>query len=133
MKTFIQCLSFILILFSQISAYSQTDTKFWFAAPEITSGHGDSPIFLRFATFSAPSIITVSIPSNPAFSPIVIALAANSAQSVDLTPFKAMIESNPNVIGITGILVEATTTITAYYEVGEAIILIFLHLKEEML
>lgn len=110
----------LLTLFAVASnfVYAQTDTRFWFAAPEITAGHGDEPIFIRVATFADPAVVTISIPSNPGFTPIVFAVPANTAISQDITAHKALVEANHNVVCQKGILVESTKTITAYYEVA---------------
>jgi hypothetical protein len=57
---------FLLAFFSHTAA-GQTDTEFWFVAPEVTALHGDNPVLLRFATFDAPATVTVTQPANPAF------------------------------------------------------------------
>jgi len=100
------------------SAKAQTDKQFWFAAPEVTAGHGDRPIYMRFSTFDNPSLITISQPANPGFAPISFTLAANAAQTVDLTPFIAQVECPHNTASNFGFFVESTEIITAYYEVN---------------
>jgi hypothetical protein len=114
---------FLLGLFTILSLQSlaQVDRTFWFAAPDNTVEHGDAPILMRFATFATPSVVTISMPANPAFTPIVINMAANSVATRDLTAFLAQIETPFDGGGVplarnTGILVESTANITAYYE-----------------
>lgn len=119
MKHFRFLLLLTFALFAK-SVFAQTDTKFWFAAPEITSGHGDSPIYVRIATFSDPAIVTISIPANPGFTPIVLAVPANTAVSQDLTASKGLLEADHNAISQKGLLIESTKTITAYYEVARS-------------
>lgn len=100
------------------NSYCQQDTIFWFAAPDISSGEGQSPIYLRFQSYDQPSTITVSLPANGTFVPIVVNLAAYDNDSINLTPFIGQIEPpTANVIDNTGIQIEATTKISAYYEV----------------
>jgi IgGFc binding protein/Concanavalin A-like lectin/glucanases superfamily len=102
---------------------AQIDKTFWFAAPENSAGHGDNPILMRFATFATPSVVTISMPANPGFTPIVINMAANAVATQDLTAFLAQVETPFDAGGVpapqtTGILVESTANITAYYEVN---------------
>ena len=90
----------LLLLFLQAWGYSQTDTEFWFVAPDITSGHGagggyqgGEPILLRISTMNLASDVTITQPANPAFVPINITVPANSTYSEDLTTRIAMIEN----------------------------------------
>ena len=110
-------LSFLAMFWSsQVSA--QQDTIFWFAAPDIAAGEGDNPVYLKFQSYSDPATITVSLPANGTFTPIVVNLAANDNDSVNLTPFLAMIEPpTGNTVYDTGIKITASANITAYYEV----------------
>lgn len=104
--------------FLSLSALSQNDTLFWFATPEISSGSGDSPVYLRFLTYSTASTVTVNQPANGAFLPIVLTIPANSVDSINLTSFLAQIESPAgNVVSNTGLKISATTNISAFYEV----------------
>ncbi len=111
-------LFFFLFLFS-VDASCQTDTDFWFVAPEATSAHGDRPILLRFTVLGKPADITISQPANPSFSPISISVAANSSQSVDLTNFIDLIENKPaNSVLQKGIHIKSSELITVYYEIA---------------
>ncbi len=116
MKKIFTLLAIFLVFCS--AAKAQTDRKFWFAAPEITVGHGDSPIYMQLASSTSPATVTISQPANPGFIPIAVALPANSATRIDLTARLAAVETAHNVIANTGILVESTADITAYYEVA---------------
>jgi hypothetical protein len=104
------------------TAFCQTDTEFWFVAPEVSQNgdqNFDRPIYLRMSSFDHPSVVTVSQPANPAFKPITVTIAANSSQTVDLTPFIDEIENKPpdQVLNY-GIYVKSTKPIQAYYEVA---------------
>ncbi|MFZ4548532.1 MAG: hypothetical protein ACOYN4_13895, partial [Bacteroidales bacterium] len=112
---------FILIgLFSLItfSCYSQTDTRFWFVAPEATVGHGDEPIWLRLSSYSIPSTVTISMPANPSgFTPITVVIPAHGTYSLELTSWKEIIENKPGDVPLNkGILIEASQPITAAYD-----------------
>jgi gliding motility-associated-like protein len=112
-KIYFTCLFFI-----SFQAYSQLDTTFWFVAPEVAQNHGDRPIVFRFATLSNPAVITITQPANPAFPVQVLNLGANTAQTLDLTPWIDITENKPaNTILNFGFKITATSQITAYYEV----------------
>ena len=112
----------VLIGYLSPSCMAQTDTTFWFAAPEVINAHGDRPIYLRVASLDQSAVVTVSQPANNAFSAITVNLAANSSQSIDLTSFIDIIEDKPaNQVLNFGILIRSTTKITAYYEVNSPI------------
>ncbi|CAG5086067.1 hypothetical protein CRYO30217_02996 [Parvicella tangerina] len=102
-----------------INVNAQRDTLFWFAAPEVSSGQGDSPVYLRFTTYSDPATVTISQPANGGFSPITLSISANDADSVDLTPFLSDIESSaPDIIDDNGLKISSTSEITAVYELN---------------
>ena len=107
----------VLLLVSTLQLKAQKDTIFWFAAPDISSSEGDSPIVLRLLSYNSAATVTVSLPANGSFTPITINLTANSYGSIDLTPFITDIESPAgNVISNNGIKIQSTAQITAYYE-----------------
>lgn len=109
---------FIFCSLYSLFSFSQTDTEFWFAVPEVTSLHGDRPIFLRMATLDSPADITISIPANSNFTPINISIAANAQDSVNLTPFIDSLEiDNYNTVTHQGLHISSTSRISAYYEV----------------
>ena len=106
-----------LLPFSRLDA--QNDTQFWFVAPEVTSGHGDSPILLRVSANAQDAEITVSMPANPAFVPINQTIPAGTSQSINLSAFQNLIETKPaDQVLNSGILLESSVPVTAYYEVN---------------
>jgi gliding motility-associated-like protein len=113
-------LSFIFISLGS-TVFGQTDTKFWFAPPQVINQpgniHTNFPLFLRVTAFDVATNVTISQPANPSFTPINIALAANTSYSVDLTAQVDFLETKPaNTQLNTGLLVTSTNPITAYYE-----------------
>jgi len=107
---------------------SQTDTEFWFAAPEITyefispspmQGTGmDRPIALHLSTFESSATVTVDQPANPSFTPIVQTVLPGVPTTINLTPYIDIIENKPaNTVHNYGIRVRSTKPITAYYSV----------------
>ena len=121
-----------LFLFVSLNLFSQTDTEFWFVAPEVTAGHGDNPIYLRLTSFGVASTVTIDEPANPLFPPIVLNITANGTVTQNLTFWKnryienyAFIDSaNFTYVDLKennfGIHIVATNPITAYYEVARS-------------
>lgn len=122
MREFCKILTAVLVILSTGgSLQAQTDTVFWFAAPEISSGAGDNPIFLRLLTHDQAAIVTISQPANGGFSPIVLSIPAMSVDSVNLTPFLSSIESPAaNLVSNNGLKIVATAAISAMYELRHA-------------
>lgn len=106
-----------MFLFPGIVA-GQTDTTFWFVAPDVTSGHSDRPVSLRITSFDQSSSVMITQPANPGFTPINLTVPANDITSVDLSGRLNYIENAPpNTILNFGLLIEASSPVTAYYEV----------------
>jgi gliding motility-associated-like protein len=102
-------------------AWGQTDTEFWFVAPRVTEGHdwANRRFFFRFASNELPATVTISMPANPAFTPVVINMAANAAHTHTVTPIITTIwHPMPAEIHGRGFRITSTTPITAYFEVG---------------
>jgi gliding motility-associated-like protein len=112
----------ISVLFFIASLQAQTDTEFWFVAPEVTSGHGDSPIVMRISANETAADITLSQPANSSFNPIALTIPAGTTQTIDLTPFQTLIENQPpDQVLNKGILMESDVPVTAYYEVNNGV------------
>ncbi len=115
---------FLLVLTLFVSSYgsvlkAQIDTLFWFAAPEVSQGLGDSPIKLYFNTYAQASVVTISLPARIGVPPVIKNIAANTTDSLDLTLLIDSIENRPaNTINRAGILIQATKNISAYYMVN---------------
>ncbi|NQV02522.1 MAG: IgGFc-binding protein, partial [Bacteroidia bacterium] len=106
-----------LLVFSRLSA--QTDTEFWFVAPEVTSNHEDHPVKLRLNAYGEDAIVTITQPANSVFSVPQQFIPAFGTVSVDLTKDTLLIENKPpNMILQKGLLIQSTVPITAYYEVA---------------
>src|SRR4051812_16027940 len=91
------CLSFI--------SYAQTDTAFWFAAPDVSSFmNDDRPVLFRLTTYQQPCIVTISQPAGGGLLTQTLSMAANTTQSIDLTTWINSIECTPgNVVQNRGI------------------------------
>ena len=113
-------LQFVLLLsLFPLFLLGQTNTDFWFAAPEVTSQHGDEPIYLRLTSFGQSAYVTITQPANNVinFPTIYRAIPANSTIDVDLTAYKGQVECKPpNTLLNFGLHIQSTSPINAYYE-----------------
>lgn len=113
----IRSLTLAIVFLSAFLLKAQTGREFWVAPPEVTSSHGDEPIFINVTTIEEPAVVTITQPANPGFTPIVLNLAARSAARHALTAFKAALETRPtNTVLNTGLHISSTADITCYYE-----------------
>ncbi len=69
-------------------AFGQTDNLFWFAAPDISSDHGNipkngAPIYLH-VTAVLPTTVTITQPGNPSFTPITFSLNELEHRTIQL-------------------------------------------------
>jgi len=112
-------LIFIFALIHFLPAIAQTDTEFWFVAPEASSGHGDSPVLVRLAALNQAATVTIEQPANLSFTPIVLNIPANTSLSYDLSSFLSVLENQPsNQILNYGLHITSSQDITAYYEIN---------------
>ena len=82
MFRFIQLFLLAYFLTTATVSHAQRDTVFWFAAPDVSSGIGESPVKLRFQTYDQAATITVSQPANGAFVPMTLTMPAFSSDSI---------------------------------------------------
>jgi gliding motility-associated-like protein len=105
------------MLLPAVSA-AQTDTQFWFVAPEVDNAHGDRPIAFRLTSESQSAQVRIYLPANLSAFDTTLTIGANSTVTIPLTHRIADIENTPpNVVHNRGFLIEASAPITAYYEV----------------
>jgi hypothetical protein len=121
-NTFTVLLFLLLLCNLPIKLDAQTDSLFWFVAPEVSKNSGsnfDIPVYLRLSSYNNAVSVSVSMPANPAFFPINVTIPANGAQTVDLSAFVETIEDKPADVKLDkGLLIQASGPITAYYEVA---------------
>lgn len=86
--------------------------------PEVTTSHGDRPIYLRLTSGEESAMAKIYQPANSSFSPIEVYIPAYSTQTIDLTPYINQLENiQANVVKDYGLKIEATNYVSAYYEV----------------
>ncbi len=116
-------LLFILFTGFAIRLFSQTDTAFWFAAPEVSidGSNFDRPIVFRITTYNQPATVTITQPAGAGMPTQTVNIPANSTQTVDLTAWIDIIENKPaNSTLNYGLHISSTTPVTVYYEVVSA-------------
>ena len=119
-KRFTLSILFVLVICG--FAFSQADTEFWFVAPEVDAGHGDDPIFLRMTAGNQAATVLIGQPANNGGVTLTQTIAANTTVSINLTPFKALLENQPaNTVLDKGIQIQSSIPITAYYEVANTL------------
>ncbi|MCU4175574.1 T9SS type B sorting domain-containing protein [Carboxylicivirga sp. N1Y90] len=120
-KLFKTCLFILISLMISSTALSQVGREFWFVAPEVTSGHGEAPIFFRITTFDEPTEVTISSPANTSFNTLTVNIPANTQYTTPENAFDIdHIENRPsNTINNKGILITAKDAdVSVYYEVA---------------
>lgn len=110
----------LLTLIYGLISQAQTDTAFWFAAPDISSAFNyDRPVFLRITAYQQPCNVTISQPANGGLPDQNVFIPANTMLSIDLTNWISNLECTPgNVIQNKGIKITSDNKIAAYYEVN---------------
>jgi len=119
MKKLMYCLIF---LHFALFVYSQTGTNFWMAPPDVTDLNnppGGEPIYLFIQSQSNVDVtVTVDQPANGSFTPIVMTINPQTTRRVNLTPFKAALETRPtNTIAKTGLRIQSTGPVSVQYEI----------------
>jgi len=117
----------IVALALNICVFGQTDTEFWFVAPEVSVSHGDAPVLLRITTATLPADVEITMPQNTSnFPTLNYSIVANSTLTIDLTAlglqpevehFYDFLDGVPGKSN-KGIYIESTNPVTAYYEVS---------------
>ncbi|MFN8300029.1 MAG: gliding motility-associated C-terminal domain-containing protein [Chitinophagales bacterium] len=115
-KYILACTGLLLMLL----ATAQTDTVFWFAAPEVSidASNFDRPIVLRITSYSQAATVSISQPAGGGMPTQNVTVPANSTQTVDITTWIDQIENKPaNTTLNYGLYISSTAPVTIYYEV----------------
>jgi gliding motility-associated-like protein len=104
------------------SASGQIDTVFWFAAPHTwvnTTQNFHIPVqFIVSNPNATAASVTVTMPANAGFVPILTTVPAGGVSFVNLTPFNAqIIHDVPNTVINRGLKVSSTLPVQVTYEV----------------
>ena len=113
---------FFLLLCGTTALYAQQDTKFWFAAPYFNCSHGEtSPYRMVIFAFEEDATVTISMPANPSFTPIVQNVPKGGYANIQMASNKAAgdatITTPFNQITDRGLFVSSTSKIECYFQV----------------
>lgn len=98
------------------SVSAQTDTEFWFACPDLSSGHFENCIKIRVISFDEAVTVTLSQPANPSFQPVTRNISSQSFTTVELgNSLLNYVETKAGAVRNTGILIQSTGKVSAYY------------------
>jgi gliding motility-associated-like protein len=114
---------FVVIFFFgfTLGSHAQTDTTFWFVAPEVAQAHSDRPIAFRLTSGATACSVRVYTPADPSIYDNTVYIPPQTVISLDLTPQINLIENDPpNQVLNRGFKIQSTAEITAYYEVISA-------------
>ena len=102
-----------------LTAQGQTDTLFWFVAPEISSGQGDSPVRLHLSAGPSGATVTVDQPANGvAFPPISLSVPPNAVLVHDLSARQSNLENQPaDLVLPYGLRIRSSHPVGVLYEV----------------
>lgn len=105
------------MLLPTLRVQAQTDTVFWFAAPDLAESHQQVPIQLCLTTYGEPATITIEQPANISFAPVTITLPADSFYVYDLSDMVDSVENTTaNTVLNRGIRIGSTGFVSCYYE-----------------
>ncbi len=111
----------VIFLFGKSSA--QIDTSFWFAAPDISSQMGQSPVVLHVTTYDQASVVYIRQPVLTGTVPVNVSVTVNafSVYTLNLTAFinSGGVESAPvNTVTNKGIYISSKEKISVYYTIN---------------
>jgi gliding motility-associated-like protein len=101
---------------------AQTGKTFWYVAPDASSGHGDSPLYIRItnvATSGQTANVTIKMPANGGFTTQNVTVAAGKQVSVEVN--KGDVENSPsNTVNNKGLLIESDQDVAVFYEINHS-------------
>lgn len=104
--------------------HSQSDTIFWFVAPDIAQKHNNEifeiPLTFNIASSSNKQVnVKISQPASSTFSTIYKTIPANSSIEIDVSSYVDELENKPaNTILNKGILIETSDFVSIYYSIN---------------
>ena len=114
----------VLMLAVMSLTHAQTDTEFWFVAPEITSGHcngatcpGGTPVFFRVSALELDAEVRIYQPANLLGLDTTFTVPALTTVSINATNWIDQLENKPGGIPLNkGVHITSTNLITVYYD-----------------
>jgi len=111
--------SLFLLMYQGNIAFGQTDTLFWFVAPDAVVGLGESPVALHLSAGPAGAQVVVDQPANSTnFPAITLTVPPNSVLVHDLTSRLGQLENQPpNIVQPFGLRIRSNHPVGVLYEI----------------
>ena len=111
--------SLFLLMHQGNIAYGQTDTLFWFVAPDAVVGLGEAPVTLHLSAGPAGAQVVVDQPANSTnFPAITLTVPPNSVLVHDLTSRLSQLENQPpNIVQPYGLRIRSNQPVGVLYEI----------------
>lgn len=105
------------------SAMAQIDTDFWFAIPNLTSGHESGPFSFFIYTLEDDAQVTITQPANSSFSPVVLNVPANDYAEYQMAADYAGFDAGEfqvldGKVSNRGFHVQSNVKIGCYYQIA---------------
>lgn len=108
--------AFFLLCFV-MGGFAQTDTEFWFAAPDLEAAHAQQPIRFCIVSYDAAATVVFEQPANSGYTQQTFHLNANDFYVYDVSSIISMVETQPyNTVLNYGFHITSTSPVSIYYE-----------------
>ena len=107
----------LFVLSLSIGCMAQTDTEFWFAAPDLEASHAQQPIRFCIVSYDTPTTVVFEQPANDSYRTQTFQLEANDCYVYDVSSIIDMVETQPyNTILNYGFYIHSDAPVSIYYE-----------------
>ena len=107
----------ILWLGMTLGCMAQTDTEFWFAAPDLEASHAQQPIRFCVVSYETATTVVFEQPANAFYSPQTFHLEANDCYVYDVSNIINMVETQPySTVLDYGFYIHSDAPVSIYYE-----------------
>ena len=111
----------VLSIFSFLTTFAQVDTEFWFAVPSQSTHSQNAEYHLVMFSSGSAANVTISMPANSSFSPIITTIAKNGSKDLIIAADYATAQSQfavpYDVISSKAICVNSDTKIYCYFHI----------------
>ena len=112
-----KALLFIFWFCVTLGCKAQTDTEFWFAAPDLDVNHAEQPIRFCVVSYEEAATVVFEQPANAFYSPQTFHLEAHDCYVYDVSNIIDIVETQPyNAVLDFGFYIHSDTPVSIYYE-----------------
>ena len=108
----------VILLFGiRLGCLAQTDTEFWFAAPDLEVNHAQVPVRFCVVSYETAATVVFEQPANAFYSPQTFHLEANDCHVYDVSDIVGIVETQPyNTVLDYGFHIYSDAPVSIYYE-----------------